>query len=98
MGFNSVILMLLCYITSAFVTFIFRDTFWIEAIATAVISFAYVLAYWLFFVLRKGVDGSAVAFFEFYFPCFIYTTLMMPIIYLVLTPIKRKLNKEPKID
>ena len=98
MGYNAVILMLLCYIASAFVTFIFRDTFRIEAIATAVISFIYVLVYWLFFVLRKGVDGSAVAFLEFYFPCFIYTTLMMPVVYLLLTPIKRKLNKEPKID
>jgi len=96
MGFNSVILMLLCYIVSALVTFIFRDTFWIEFAASGIISLVYVLAYWLLFVLRRGVDGSAVSFLSFYFPCFVYTCLMMPILYLILTPLKRKLNKESK--
>lgn len=96
MGFNSIFLMLFCYIASALVTFIFRDTFWIEAASTAIITLLYVISYWLFFVLRKGVDGSAVVFFEFYFPCFIYTSLMMPVLYLLLTPLKKKLNKEPK--
>ena len=98
MGFNSVMLMVLCYVASSFVTFIFRDTFYIEAAATAIMTLIYVTLYWLFFVLRKGVDGSAAVFLEFYIPCFVYTSLMMPIIYLLITPIKRKLNKEPKID
>jgi len=95
MGYNAVFLMVLCYITSALVTFIFRDTFRIEFAATGILSLLYVLIYWLFFVLRKGVDGSGMSFLNFYFPCFIYTTLMMPLLYLILTPLKRKLNKEP---
>lgn len=96
MGYNAVFLMVLCYVTSALVTFIFRDTFWIEFAASGIMSFLYVLIYWLFFVLRKGVDGSAMSFLSFYFPCFLYTTVMMPVLYLILTPLKRKLNKEPK--
>ena len=98
MGYNAVFLMVFCYITSAFVTFILRDTFWIEFIAAAIVSLLYVVIYWLFFVLRKGVDGSAVSFLNFYLPCFVYTVAIMPILYLVLTPLKRKLNKEPKED
>ena len=96
MGFNGVFLMVLCYIVSAFVTFIFRDTFVIEFISTVILSLLYVLLYWLFFVLRKGVEGSAVSLLSFYLPCFVYTVVMMPILYLLLTPLKRKLNKEPK--
>ena len=96
MGFNCIYLMVLCYITSAFVTFVFRDTFWIEFSASAIISFIYVLAYWLIFVLRKGNEGSALSFLNFYFPCFIYTAALMPILYLILTPLKKKLNREPK--
>ena len=98
MGFNSVLLMVSCYIVSALVTFIFRDTFWIEFAATGIITLLYVLLYWLFFVLRKGVDGSAFSFLSFYLPCFVYTLLMTPLLYAVLTPLKRKLNKEPKED
>lgn len=94
MGFNCIFLMLLCYIASAFVTFIFRDTFWIELAASGIISLLYVLAYWLIFVLRKGNEGSALCFLTFYFPCFLYTLAMMPILYLILTPLKRRLNKE----
>ncbi|MBR3737707.1 MAG: rod shape-determining protein MreD [Eubacterium sp.] len=93
MGFNCIFLMLLCYIVSTLETFIFRDTFLIEAAATAIISLLYVIAYWLFFVLRKGVDGSAVIFLEFYLPCFVYTCVMMPVLYLLITPLKNKLNK-----
>ena len=98
MGFNCIFLMLLCYIASTLETFIFRDTFKIEFAATGIISFVYVLLYWLFFVLRRGVDGSAASFLSFYLPCFVYTTAMMPILYFIITPIKRKLNKEPKED
>jgi len=98
MGFNCIYLMLACYISSALVTFIFRDTFRIEFISTGVITFIYVLLYWLFFVLRKGVEGSAFSFLSFYLPCFVYTLLMTPLLYAVLTPLKRKLNKEPKED
>ena len=96
MGFNSVILMVTCYIVSAFVTFIFRDTFWIEFVSSAAITLVYVFAYWLFFVLRRGVDGSAVSLVNFYLPSFVYTVAMMPILYLILTPVKRKLNKQAK--
>ena len=98
MGFNSVFLMLFCYIASALVTFIFRDTFMIEFASSAVISLLYVLLYWLFFVLRRGVDGSAISFLNFYLPCFVYTSLMMPLLYLILNPLKIKLNKESTVE
>ena len=98
MGFNCIFLMLMCYIMSALETFIFRDTFRLELAATGIISLTYVLLYWLFFVLRKGVDGSAVSFLTFYLPCFLYTVAMMPILYAILTPLKRKLNKESEED
>lgn len=96
MGFNGVFLMVACYIASAFVTFIFRDTFVIELVSTAIISLLYVLTYWLFFVLRRGVEGSAISLLNFYLPCFVYTAVMMPLLYLILAPLKRKLNKETK--
>ena len=97
MGYNAVFLMVLCYIISAFETFIFRDTFKFEFVSNVIITFLYVIVYWLFFVLRRGVDGSAVSFLTFYFPCFVYTALMMPVLYFIINPLKRKLNKENEI-
>ena len=97
MGFNCVFLMVVCYIVSTFETFIFRDTFKFEFVSNTIITFLYVLCYWLFFVFRKGVDGSAISFLTFYFPCFLYTAVMMPVLYAIINPLKLKLNKEEKI-
>ena len=97
MGFNCIFLMVVCYVVSAFETFIFRDTFKFEFVSTVIISFLYVLCYWLFFVLRRGVDGSAISFLTFYFPCFVYTSAMMPLLYLLINPLKKKLNKETEV-
>lgn len=94
MGFNCIFLMLFCYVASALVTFVFRDTFWIEFSGVIIGAFAYSLLYWLLFVMTKGGEGSAVSFLKFYLPCFIYTSAMMPVLYLILSTIKRKLNKE----
>lgn len=94
MGFNCIFLMFFCYVSSTLVTFVFRDTFWIEFSGAALCAFSYSLLYWLLFVVSRGGEGSAASFLKFYLPCFVYTTVMTPVLYFILSPVKRKLNKE----
>lgn len=91
--FASVFLMLACYISSWLVTFLFRNTYRYGIIACAVSSFLFCLLYWLFFILTGGGEGRLSALGFFYIPSFIYTSLMSFVLYMLIRPLKAKLNK-----
>lgn len=93
MGFNCLFIMVVCYIMSVLLTHLFRATFWVGYVGAVLFTFLYVLIYWLVFVLIKGGDGAASAFFTFYLPSFFYTAVMAFVMNLVFVPLKKKLNK-----
>lgn len=94
MGFNCIYLMIMCYISSALVSYIFRNTFWLSFIASIIPVFFYSVLYWALFILARRTQGSVSAFFTFYLPCAIYTSVISFIVCAVLNVIKKKLNKE----
>lgn len=96
MGYNAIFLMIACFISSAFVTYLLRGTYWVGVVFSVLFSFLYVLVYWLLFVVTKGGTGAVSSFGWFYIPCFIYTAVVAFVLNLFLVPLKRKLNKEPK--
>ncbi len=91
--FAAVFLSLVCYISSYLVTRLFRNTYHFGVIASAVSVFAFCIIYWICYVLIGGEDGRLAALGFFYIPSFIYTSLMAFPLYLVLRPLKAKLNK-----
>lgn len=97
-GFNFVFLTLMCYIISAFVSYIFRPTYWVNAISSILLTLLYCVLYWLIFVLPKGRDGSAAVLAQFYLPCFVYTSVISMILCGALQSLKRKLNKDIKVE
>lgn len=97
MGFNCIYLMIMCYISSALVSYIFRNTFWVSLTASVIPVFLYCLLYWAVFILARESQGSVSAFFVFYLPCAIYTSVISFIVCAVLNVIKKKLNKETEI-
>ena len=92
MGFNCVYIALMCFIASALASNIARDTFITNMIMCIVTISIYCTVYWLFFIIIKGVEGAEDTILSFYFPCGIYTTLISPIMWLILNPVKKKLN------
>lgn len=98
LGFNCIYIALICFLSSALVTYIARNTFITNMISSAVTIILYCIIYWLCFIIIKGVDGGEMTLFSFYFPCAVYTGVLSPVIWLILTPIKRKLNHEKKQD
>ncbi len=98
MGFNCIFIMLFCLIASALTTYITRDTFMANMLMTAVTIVLYCLIYWLFFIVIKGSGNEASVLFKFYLPCAIYTAVLSPVLWLILDPMKKKLNHTQKLD
>ena len=96
MGFNCIYIALMCFFASALVTYIARDIFITSFVSISITTVLYGFLYWLFFIIIKGVKNGEMTLVTFYLPCVVYTLVLTPLIYLILRPIKRKLNKEPK--
>lgn len=90
MGFNCIFIMIMCFFSAAFVTYIARDTFITNMLATIITVFMYCLLYWLFFIIIKGIDGAQMTIVTFYLPCMIYTLALSPVLWLIINPLKRK--------
>ena len=97
MGFNCIYIMLMCFFSSALVTYIARNIFITNMVSITVTTVLYAFIYWLFFIIIKGVSGGEMTLVTFYLPCVIYTLVLTPVIYLILRPIKRKLNQAPQL-
>lgn len=90
MGFNCIFIMIMCFFSAALITYIVRDTFITNMIASIFTTIIYCLLYWLFFIIIKGVDGGEMTLLTFYIPCMIYTIALTPVMWLILKPIKKK--------
>lgn len=98
MGFNCIFIAVICFLSSALVTYIARDTFITNMISSAAAIILYCFIYWLFFIIIKGVDGGELTLFSFYIPCALYTAVLTPVLWLILRPVKMKLNHEKRQD
>ena len=92
MGFNCIFLMLLCFLASAFTMRIARDIFITNLLLSTAAVIVYCFVYWLFFILIKGVDGGELTVITFYLPTAAYTVAVSLIMYLIIKPIKNKVN------
>lgn len=93
MGFNCILLMLLCYFAAALVNFVFRNIFRVAAVFSTVGAFTYCVMYWLLIVLPHGGEGAAMSLLWFYLPSFVYTAVIGLVLAVALSPVKSKLNK-----
>ena len=93
MGFNCILLAVLCYVAAAVVNFVLRNTFWVCAVSAVIGIFIYCMLYWLFIVMPHGGEGSALSLLYFYIPSFIYTSVIALVLGTLFSPLKRKLNK-----
>lgn len=98
MGFNCIFLMLVCYITSALVTYLFRDAYRVSVISSIGAVGIYCLLHWLFFVIIPSGKSGAASLGYFYLPCFLYTSVMTLVIAWILRETKAHLNKEYRLD
>ncbi|MBE6719622.1 MAG: hypothetical protein E7571_03060 [Ruminococcaceae bacterium] len=93
MGFNCILLMLLCYVAAALVNFVFRNTFRVAVASTTIGTLIYCLLYWAVIVMPHGGAGAAFSLIRFYLPCFLYTSAVGFVLAVAFTPLKKKLNK-----
>lgn len=93
LGFNAIYMCIMCFFCAALITYIIRNTFITNFIFSTVFIIIYCVLYWLFFIIIKDVRGAELSLFTFYLPSALYTIVLTPFIYLILRPIKSKLNK-----
>lgn len=98
LGFNCIFIAVVCFLSSALATYIVRDIFVTNMICCAVVTVLYCLLYWLFFIVIRGVDGGEYTLYSFYLPCAVYTFVISPLIWLIMRPVKRKLNFEKSVE
>lgn len=96
-GFNFVIITIICYTLSFLTDHLFRSTFWVRVVGSTIATVVYLFTYWLFFMVINNSDGSSATIYYFYIPSMIYTGVMSIAICFVLTPIKDKLNSGIKL-
>lgn len=97
-GFHAVCLMLLCYFTAATVVFVFRNTYLLGVIETVACVLVYCFVYWLVFILIRARSGAGGVLAGIYLPSALVTAALTPLIYLLLSPLKDKLNHEKQIE
>lgn len=93
LGFNAIYMCIMCFFGAALITYILRNTFITNFIFSVVFILIYCILYWLFFIIIKDVRGAELSLFTFYLPSALYTIVITPFIYLILRPIKNRLNK-----
>ena len=93
LGFNCIMLSLFCFSASVLITYIARNIFITNFIASTLSIIIYILLYWLLFIIIKGIDGGYDTLFYFYIPSAVYTAAVSVLIWAVLRPIKKRLNK-----
>lgn len=98
LGFNCIFIALMCFSASAFSSSITRDTFVTNMMSASFTTILYCLICWLFFIIIKGVDGGENTIITFYIPCALYTLVLSPVLWLILNPLKQKLNLIKKQD
>lgn len=93
LGFNCIMLSFFCFSASVLITYIARNIFITNFIASTLSIIIYILLYWLLFIIIKGIDGGYDTLFYFYIPSAVYTVAVSVLIWAVLRPIKKRLNK-----
>ncbi len=93
LGFNCIFFTVICFTVSALINNYIRDTFITNMIFCVTATVLYCLAYWLLFIIIKGVDGGEMTILTFYLPCAVYTTVVTFFVYAIYKPIKKKLTK-----
>lgn len=92
MGFNCIFFAVICFFASALVNHLIRDTFITNMIICTAVLALYCAVYWFCFIIIKGVAGAENTILSFYIPCAIFTAAVSPLAYLILKPLKKRLN------
>ena len=96
MGFNCIFFALVCFFAAALVNHLLRNTFITNMLICIAVTVLYCLTYWLCFIVIKGTGGATETLFGFYFPGAVYTIAVSPLAFVILKPIKYKLNNIKK--
>lgn len=92
-GYNALILAIFATATSLLISYLMRNNLSTAALLGGTAVVLYSLLHWFFFVVCSGAKGGFLTLFTFYLPSTIYMLILVPIFYIALRALLRKIKE-----
>ncbi len=92
-GYNALVLMLFATATSLLISYLMRNNISTALLLGGAAIVLYCILHWFIFVVCSGAQGGFITLFIFYLPSAIYTFVFLPIFYIVLRALLRKIKE-----
>lgn len=93
-SFNALFLMTAGFLCGTLINTIMRNNVVTASILTFIFSTVYNIFYWLFNFVFSGLDSSAFMLVRYYLPGIAYTTVFVPIIFIIVRAVEKKFTEE----
>ena len=93
-SFNALFLMTAGFLCGTLINTILRNNVVTASILTFILSAIYNIFYWLFNFVFAGLDSSAFMLIRYYLPSIAYTTVLVPIIFIIVRAVEKKFSEE----
>lgn len=93
-GYNAMFLMLSCAVCGTLVRIFLQNNIITYSIMNAASTVFYFLAYSLFFVTARGIDGAGALLLRYYLPMALYSLLLTPFWYWLIKAVNKKLSSD----
>ena len=93
-SFNALFLMTAGFLCGTLINTIMRNNVVTASILTFIFSAIYNIFYWLFNFVFSGLDSSVFMLVRYYLPGIAYTTVFVPIIFIIVRAVEKKFTEE----
>lgn len=93
-SFNALFLMTAGFVCGTLINTIMRNNVVTASILTFVFSAIYNVFYWLFHFVFTNLDSAAFMLLRYYLPGIAYTTVFVPIIFIIVRSVEKKFSEE----
>lgn len=93
-SFNALFLLATGFICGSLINTIMRNNIVTASILTFLFSVIYHIGYWFFNFVAAGLDSAAYMLVRYYLPGIAYTTVFVPIIFIIVRAVEKKFSEE----
>lgn len=93
-SFNALFLMSAGFICGTLINTIMRNNIVTASILSFIFSALYNIAYWLFHFVFTKLDSAFFILWRYYLPGIVYTTVFVPIIFIIIRAVEKKFTEE----
>lgn len=92
-GYNALFMMIIATAVGLLINYLMRNNLSTALLLCGISILLYVILYWFFFVICRGIEGGAILLLTYYLPSALYTFIFVPIIYFAMRSFLQKLRE-----